>query len=64
MVRNTKNKDNAIKYIIFDLTGRMINSGNTKFMDKIYIENLTNGNYLIQLENEFGEKITKKLIKN
>ena len=52
------------KYKIFDLTGRNIISGNSKFNEQINVENLTIGNYIIQLETENGQKSTKKLIKN
>jgi len=63
-IKNINNKESSVKYIIFDLTGRIVNSGNSKFNEIINIENLQNGNYIIQLETAFGQKINRKLIKN
>lgn len=48
---------------IIDFLGRIVKSGNSKFNEQINIENLTKGNYIIQLETEKREKFTKKLVK-
>jgi hypothetical protein len=63
-IKNEENSSEYFKYKIFDLTGRNIISGNSKFNEQINVESLTIGNYLIQLETENGQKLTKKLIKN
>lgn len=52
------------EFKIFDLTGRIVKSGNSKFNEQINIESLTNGNYIIQIETENGKKLTEKLMKN
>ena len=52
------------EYRIVDLTGRIVKTGNSKFNEQINIESLTNGNYIIQIETEKGEKISEKLVKN
>ena len=51
-------------YIILDLTGRIVKNGNLKFNNKISIETLTSGNYIIQIETQNGKKHIEKLIKN
>lgn len=63
-IKNKENSSEYFKYKIFDITGRNIISGNSKFNEQINVESLTIGNYLIQLETENGQKSTKKLIKN
>lgn len=63
-IKNDENSTEHFKYKIFDLTGRNIISGNSKFNEQINLESLTIGNYIIQLETEKGQKSTKKLIKN
>jgi len=60
-------KNNSIenfKYEIVDLTGRIVKSDNSKFNEKINIENLTSGNYIIKIEMNSGQKTNLKLIKN
>lgn len=60
-------KQNSVEnfiYRIFDITGRVITSGNSKFTEQINVDLLNNGSYLIQLETENGNKSTKKFIKN
>lgn len=51
-------------YKIIDLTGKIVQNNFSKFNDKISIENLTSGNYIIEFVNEKGEIATKKIIKN
>lgn len=48
---------------IFDLHGKKVKEVNTTITNKINIENLATGNYIIQIETEKGEMIYKKLIK-
>ena len=63
-IENEENSSEYFKYKIFDLMGRPIIGGNSKFNEEINVESLTIGNYIIQLETENGQKLTKKLIKN
>ena len=64
-IRNNKlNSIESFEYKIFDLLGRVIKSGKSKYNEQINIESLTNGNYIIQIEIEKGEKSAEKLIKN
>ena len=65
LIRNNKlNSIESFEYKIFDLLGRVIKSGKSKYNEQINIESLTNGNYIIQIEIEKGEKSAEKLIKN
>lgn len=60
-------EDNATDnflYEIIDLSGRIVKTGNSKFMEQINVENLSMGNYIIHIETENGGKLTQKLIKN
>jgi hypothetical protein len=61
---NKENLNGNFKYNVFDLTGRQVLSGNSKFDEKINIKDLTNGNYFFQIETENREIFTEKLIKN
>lgn len=64
---NIENKTNTIsllEYDIVDLTGRIVIAGYVKPNEKINIENLQNGNYIIQIKNEYGEVSNKKFIKS
>lgn len=62
-IYDQKNSVEDFKYKIIDLTGSNVKSGNSKFNEQISIESLTSGNYIIQIEIENGQKLTKKLIK-
>ena len=61
---NNENLDENFEYYIFDLTGRQVLNGNSKFNEQINIINLTKGNYFIHIETENGEIFNEKLIKN
>jgi hypothetical protein len=63
-VNNIENAFSNFEYRIFDLTGRIIKNGESKFNEQINIENLTSGNYIIQIETEDRKITTEKLIKN
>ena len=63
-IQNNENSTENFEYKIVDLTGRNVKSGNSKFNEKINIESLASGNYIIQIETEKGEKFSEKLIKN
>lgn len=49
-------------YFIFDASGRLVKNGSFKAETKIRVNDLTNGNYLINIVLDNGEKITDKLI--
>lgn len=63
-IQNKEGSTEDFEYKILDLTGRIVKSGNSKFNEQINIESLENGNYIIQIETEKGEKLNKKLLKN
>ena len=63
-IQNKQNPTENFEYKIVDLTGRIVKCGKSKFNEQINIESLTNGNYIIQIEIEKGEKSAEKLIKN
>lgn len=61
----SSNKTNTIfDYKIIDLTGRIVSSGSSKFNEKLSIQNLTNGNYVFEMKNQYGQFAYKKIIKN
>lgn len=64
IIQNRQNSTENFEFKIVDLTGKIVNKGSSKFNDPINIQSLTNGNYIIQIETENGEKFTEKLIKN
>ncbi|MFY8187853.1 MAG: T9SS type A sorting domain-containing protein [Flavobacterium sp.] len=51
-------------FMIIDLFGRVVKKGNSKLNEHINIETLANGNYIIQIETDKGEKLIEKLVKN
>ncbi len=63
-IQNKESSSESFEYKIVDFTGRNVKSGNSKFNQKIDIESLKNGNYIIQIETDKGEMLTEKLIKN
>lgn len=63
-INNIENNLDNFEYNIFDLTGRIIKNGKSKFNEQINIENLTSGNYIIQIITEDRKITTEKLIKN
>ena len=63
-INSNENGLDNFEYKIIDLTGKIIEIGKSKFNEQINIKNLTNGNYIIQLETENGKITTEKLIKN
>jgi hypothetical protein len=64
VINDNENSTEKFNYQIFDLTGRIIQSGNSEFNKEINIENFTSGNYIIQIQKKNGIIINKKLIKN
>lgn len=57
-----KNSSQKADYQLYDASGRLVKSGNFKGETKIRVNDLINGNYLLTLILENGEKITEKLI--
>ncbi len=57
-----KNSSQKADYKLFDASGRLIQAGSFKGTTKINVNGLTNGNYIISLLLENGEKISEKLI--
>lgn len=64
LIQSDDNNSENFRFNIIDMTGRNVQNGISKFNEQIFIEGLTNGVYLIQLETENGTKITEKLIKS
>ncbi len=64
IIKNNKTTTENFNYIIFDVTGRIVKNGISKFNMSIDIENFSVGIYTIKIETENGEKFSKKLIKN
>lgn len=57
-----KNASQNADYKLFDASGRLVKEGNFKGETKVRVNDLINGNYLITVILENGEKITEKLI--
>ncbi|WP_029295816.1 reprolysin-like metallopeptidase [Chryseobacterium hispalense] len=49
-------------YKLFDASGRLLQTGSFKGTTQVNVNNLTNGNYVISLLLENGEKLSEKLI--
>lgn len=64
VVLNLVNSNEQFQYKIIDLMGRIIKVGNSEFNEKIALENLENGSYVIHIKDVNGHIISKKLIKN
>jgi len=62
VVQNKENKN--FEFRIFDYTGKLIKSGNTKSNEKINLENLQKGNYIIQTKSENEQVQSSEIIKN
>ena len=63
-IHSKQNLTDNFEFKIVDLTGRIVKSGNSKFNEQINIENLTSGNYIIQIQTDSNDNFTQKLIKN
>lgn len=57
-----KNSSQKANYSLFDASGRLLKNGSFKSETKVQVSDLINGNYLITIVLENGEKITEKLI--
>ena len=62
-ILNSNNLNETFEYKIFDIMGRIIKKSNGKFNEKIDIENLQIGNYIIQISDKNKNLFNKKLIK-
>ena len=62
-VLNTNKSNETFNYKIIDVTGRIIQSGKSVYNNKITVEEVTSGNYIIQIQDENGFVANKKLIK-
>ncbi|MGX7667603.1 T9SS type A sorting domain-containing protein [Flavobacterium pedocola] len=60
----TANTASNFSFKIFDVTGKIVLNGLSKFDSPITIERLANGMYLLQMETENGVRTTAKFIKN
>ena len=56
------NKSEAAKYMIYDASGRLVNAGNVSADGKINIEKISNGNYILTIQTNSGEKQSEKLM--
>jgi hypothetical protein len=57
-----KNSSQKADYKLFDASGRLIKEGSFKGEAKIRVNDLINGNYIISIVLENGEKVSEKLI--
>ncbi|CAA7196381.1 reprolysin-like metallopeptidase [Chryseobacterium potabilaquae] len=57
-----KNSSQKAKYTLFDASGRLLRNGTFKGETKLNVNELINGNYLISLDLDNGQKVTEKLI--
>lgn len=63
-IDNKQNSDILFEYKIYDLTGRLISRSISKYNEMILINDLTAGNYLIQIKDKNGLLVTKRFLKN
>lgn len=63
VIYNTNNIVDTFSYKIIDLQGRIIKNGNSKINEKINVENLSAGNYIIQINTDNGLTTNRKFIK-
>ena len=56
------NKSEGAKYMIYDASGRLLTSGNVSAEGKINTEKISNGNYILTIQTNSGEKISEKLL--
>ena len=56
------NKSEGAKYMIYDASGRLLTSGNVSAEGKINTDKISNGNYILTIQTNSGEKISEKLM--
>lgn len=64
IIADTANINSIFEYNIIDFVGRIVAKGISKSNEKIFVENLLDGNYIIEIRSEFGDIARKKFIKN
>lgn len=64
IIQNNQNEASDFDYSIIDLQGRIVKKGSSLFNEKIGIDHLVNGQYIIQIQTEDGLFSTQKLLKN
>lgn len=55
-------KSEGAKFMIYDASGRLVNSGTVSANGKINVEKIANGNYVLSILLKNGEKVTEKLM--
>lgn len=63
-IQNNNYDKDIFSFKIFDLSGKIVQTGSSKFNDHIDIRSLIKGNYIIQIETKKGNQHSVKLIKN
>lgn len=63
IIVKTSQKEN-MTFQIFDLSGKLVKTGKSKSNEKIDVQNLQKGYYILQVETQDGQKQTVKLMKN
>ncbi len=63
IIQNKFNNYNIINYKIMDLVGNKIKTGFCNFNEKINIDELSSGNYFIEIKILNGNSFIKKFVK-
>ncbi len=63
-VISNENITEAISYNIIDTLGRIVKEGQSKLNQEITIQDLTAGNYIVEIKDADGGILRKKIIKN
>lgn len=56
------NNAEGSKYMIYEASGRLVNSGNVSSDGKVNLEKIANGNYVLTIQLKNGEKVSEKLM--
>lgn len=56
------NRSQDAQYMIYDASGRLVNSGKVSADGKVNVEKIPNGNYVLKIQLKNGEKISEKLM--
>lgn len=52
-----------LEFKIYDISGRIMKSGNAKVSEPIYLQDLEKGNYIVQIKTNKGETFSSKIIR-
>ncbi|WP_395063739.1 T9SS type A sorting domain-containing protein [Flavobacterium sp.] len=63
IIANNKGMNDVFNYKILDLTGRIVSYGTSRYDEKINIDNITNGNYIVEIKTQDDQAVSKRLIK-